>query len=116
MARALFFGEISNFLDFVEPMCSGIERARIAVDACKSNKDLLAQVLGRYTAHARVSIRSETAVLDQRLIDSLIPAHAPILDPGKVTAAKAERAMRMIQRIDALADDLVREASAARGL
>lgn len=116
MARALFFGEISNFLDFVEPMCSGIERARLAVDACKSNRELLAQVLSRYTAHARVAIRSETAVLDQRLIDSLIPAHALIIDQGKVTAAKAERAMRMIQRIDALADDLVREASAARGL
>ena len=108
MSRALFFGEISNFIDFVEPMChSGVERARLAVDACKCNKDLFDRVLRRYIEHARVAIRSENATLDQSLIDSVIPAPAPKLDAREVTEGKAAQALRMIRRIDALVDDLV---------
>jgi hypothetical protein len=108
MARANFFGEISNFIDFVEPMCcSGVERARLAVEACKSNKELLNRVLRGYTQHARHVIRSETASLEQSLVDSVIPAPAPKLDPGAVTPAKSEQALRMLRRIDALVDALV---------
>ena len=109
MARASFFGEISNFIDFVEPLCcSGVERARLAVDACKSNKELFDRVLRGYTQHARAVIRSDTAALEQSLIDSVIPAPAPKLDPSAVTPEKAAQALRMLRRIDALVDELVR--------
>ncbi len=109
MARASFFGEISNFIDFVEPLCcSGVERARIAVDACKCNRELLDRVLRGYTRHVRAVIRSDTAALEQSLIDSVIPAPAPKLDPSAVTPEKAAQALRMLRRIDALVDELVR--------
>ncbi len=109
MARASFFGEISNFIDFVEPLCcSGVERARLAVDACKCNKELFDRVLRGYTKHARAVIRSDTAALEQSLIDSVIPAPAPKLDPSAVTPEKAAQALRMLRRIDALVDELVR--------
>jgi len=108
MSRARLLGEISNFIDFVEPMCcSGVDRARVAVDLCKCNKDLFELMLRRYIDHARVAIRSENAKLEQSLIDLVIPAPAPKLDAREVTEAKAAQAMRMIRKIDALVDDLV---------
>lgn len=113
MARATFFGEISNLIDFVEPMCcSGVERARLAIEACKCNKDLFDLALRRYMDSARAVIRSDTVALEQSLIDSVIPAPAPKLDPRAVTPAKAAQAMRMLRRIDALVDDLVATSTA----
>jgi hypothetical protein len=107
MTRALFFGEVSNFIDFVEPMCvSGVERARLAVDAAKANKMLLARVLDKYVEHARVAIRDENVTLDQALIDAVIPEPAPRLAMEQVTEERATQALRMIRRIDGLVDAL----------
>ena len=107
MSRSLFFGEVMNFIDFVEPMCaSGVERARIAVDAAKANRTLLDAMLGRYKSHVRAAIRDESATLDQALIDAFIPAPSPKLVMSQVTDGRARQAMRMMRRIDGLVDDV----------
>jgi hypothetical protein len=112
MARASFFLEVMNFIDFVEPLCcpgsgGAVLRARIAVDAAKSNRQLLERMLRRYVELARVALRDENVTLDQSLVDAFIPAPSPQLLPGKVTPECARSALRMLRRIDGYVDQLL---------
>jgi hypothetical protein len=108
MARAEFFGEVTNFLDFVGPLCSsGVDRAYFSVDAAKANKQLLELILRKYVEHARPIIRDESVTLTQELIDAFIPEPSPKLVMVRVTAEISNRAVRMIRRIDGLVDRLV---------
>jgi hypothetical protein len=109
MARAQFFGEVENFLDFVRPLCSsGVDRACFAVETAKANKQLLDVLLCKYVERARPIIRDESVTLTQELIDAFIPEPSPKLVMCRVTADTSIRALRMIRRIDVLVDELAR--------